>query len=348
MDATEDVRGRRIALLCVSLASTSGCSGFFKYGGFLAGELPERGRLLRDDLRSGQARHHPAGGHLLLHLPDACATRSTSTGAALEPSRSFLDFALYVTFFPAAGGRPDRARHATSCPSVDAPRAATRRHVRWGLFLMTLGCSRRWCWPTPCWRRIAEPVFDWSRGPWPPLDAWLGVLAFCGPDLLRLRRLLDSPSGRPSASGSLMPTTSAAPTRPSASATSGGAGTSRCRPGCATTSTSPSAATASGAVRTDVNLMVTMLLGGLWHGASWTFVVWGGLHGALPGRRARCSSARWGDTGWSPRLTGRLAGRRSLLGTRDLLLHQHHLGLLPGAGFRHGQAAAAVDVRGHR
>ena len=25
--------------------------------------------------------------------------------------------------------------------------------------------------------------------------------------------------------------------------------------------------------------MVTMLLGGLWHGASWTFVVWGGVHG---------------------------------------------------------------------
>jgi alginate O-acetyltransferase complex protein AlgI len=32
-------------------------------------------------------------------------------------------------------------------------------------------------------------------------------------------------------------------------------------------------------VRTYVNLMVTMLLGGLWHGASWTYVVWGGLHG---------------------------------------------------------------------
>jgi len=44
-----------------------------------------------------------------------------------------------------------------------------------------------------------------------------------------------------------------------------------------------------------VNLMITMLLGGLWHGAGWTFVVWGGLHGiylvvhhgwqALRGRR---------------------------------------------------------------
>lgn len=34
-----------------------------------------------------------------------------------------------------------------------------------------------------------------------------------------------------------------------------------------------------GRVRTYVNLMLTMLLGGLWHGANWTFVAWGGLHG---------------------------------------------------------------------
>ncbi len=35
-----------------------------------------------------------------------------------------------------------------------------------------------------------------------------------------------------------------------------------------------------GKIRTYVNLMLTMLLGGLWHGASWNFIVWGGLHGA--------------------------------------------------------------------
>ncbi|MCP5300256.1 MAG: MBOAT family protein [Chromatiaceae bacterium] len=34
-----------------------------------------------------------------------------------------------------------------------------------------------------------------------------------------------------------------------------------------------------GKVRRYANLMVTMLLGGLWHGAGWTFVIWGGLHG---------------------------------------------------------------------
>src|SRR6202140_1497339 len=35
-----------------------------------------------------------------------------------------------------------------------------------------------------------------------------------------------------------------------------------------------------GKLRTYINLMLTMLLGGLWHGANWTFVVWGGIHGA--------------------------------------------------------------------
>jgi alginate O-acetyltransferase complex protein AlgI len=34
-----------------------------------------------------------------------------------------------------------------------------------------------------------------------------------------------------------------------------------------------------GVVRRYINLMITMLLGGLWHGAGWTFVIWGGLHG---------------------------------------------------------------------
>jgi len=35
----------------------------------------------------------------------------------------------------------------------------------------------------------------------------------------------------------------------------------------------------AGSIRRYINLMITMLLGGLWHGASWTFVFWGGLHG---------------------------------------------------------------------
>jgi hypothetical protein len=36
-----------------------------------------------------------------------------------------------------------------------------------------------------------------------------------------------------------------------------------------------------GALRQSLNIAIVMLLGGLWHGANWTFVVWGGVHGVL-------------------------------------------------------------------
>ena len=71
--------------------------------------------------------------------------------------------------------------------------------------------------------------------------------------------------------------TSRRPISPPASSTSGADGTSACHRGCATISTFRSAAIATG--NTNRNLMVTMLLGGLWHGASWTLVAWGALHG---------------------------------------------------------------------
>jgi alginate O-acetyltransferase complex protein AlgI len=61
-----------------------------------------------------------------------------------------------------------------------------------------------------------------------------------------------------------------------------------------------------GETRTYINLMLVMLLGGLWHGASWNFVVWGGLHGvALAIHRA--FSERVKDrikNGVSPFITG--------------------------------------------
>jgi alginate O-acetyltransferase complex protein AlgI len=36
-----------------------------------------------------------------------------------------------------------------------------------------------------------------------------------------------------------------------------------------------------GTLRTYVNLMLTMVIGGLWHGASWNFVIWGAIHGGM-------------------------------------------------------------------
>ena len=59
-----------------------------------------------------------------------------------------------------------------------------------------------------------------------------------------------------------------------------------------------------GKPRRYVNLMVTMLLGGLWHGAAWTFVLWGALHGLflVINHVFRASCARLKPlTGWSGR-----------------------------------------------
>lgn len=56
-----------------------------------------------------------------------------------------------------------------------------------------------------------------------------------------------------------------------------------------------------GTVRRYINLMVTMLLGGLWHGAGWTFLVWGGLHGLY-----LCINHAWSN------LSGRLSPKTLL------------------------------------
>jgi D-alanyl-lipoteichoic acid acyltransferase DltB (MBOAT superfamily) len=67
-----------------------------------------------------------------------------------------------------------------------------------------------------------------------------------------------------------------------------------------------------GEAATYRNLMLTMLLGGLWHGAAWNFVVWGGIHGTglaieryLDGRRDLYGHAPRADTVWR-RVVGRV------------------------------------------
>jgi alginate O-acetyltransferase complex protein AlgI len=66
-----------------------------------------------------------------------------------------------------------------------------------------------------------------------------------------------------------------------------------------------------GGVRQAVNVVVTMLLGGLWHGASWTFVAWGGLHGialAVNGAWARRKVMLPGIVGWAATMLFVLVG----------------------------------------
>jgi len=85
--------------------------------------------------------------------------------------------------------------------------------------------------------------------------------------------------------------------------------------------------------KTYRNLMATMLLGGLWHGANWTFVLWGGIHGAGLALR------RWLRRG---RREDRLpaSGVAGPWGSRVVLFH---LVCLAWIFFRAESLAASVD-----
>jgi len=54
-----------------------------------------------------------------------------------------------------------------------------------------------------------------------------------------------------------------------------------------------------GKLQTYRNLMITMLLGGLWHGANWNFVIWGGYHGLLLSMERLLGQARHRDRTWT-------------------------------------------------
>jgi alginate O-acetyltransferase complex protein AlgI len=91
-----------------------------------------------------------------------------------------------------------------------------------------------------------------------------------------------------------------------------------------------------GGVRTYVNIFITMILGGLWHGAAWTFVVWGALHGTGQAvghfRRSRRIAA-----GMSPQANDPGAIARQRIVT-------FHIVCLGWVFFRADSIASALDV----
>ena len=88
-----------------------------------------------------------------------------------------------------------------------------------------------------------------------------------------------------------------------------------------------------GPLRQAVNVVATMLLGGLWHGANWTFVAWGGLHGA-----ALAVNHVWQGSGLPP------AARRRL--GADAAVRHGLLGAVPLGRFRHRRRRAGCRWSG--
>lgn len=274
---------RRLALI-ISLTANLGMLGFFKYGGFLEENFA---RLMG---AFGVAYQAPEW-NIVLPLGISFYTFQTLSYTLdvyqrrIAPSRSFLNFALFVTFFPHLVAGPIM-RPKDLLSQFSTPKRASQPMLLWGLALMTLGLFEKIVLADGFLAGPADKVFEAKEGLL-PLDAWTGVLAFAGQIFFDFSGYTTTAIGAALCLGFALPQNFNSPyaavgfsdfwrrwhislstwLRDYLYISLGG--------------------NRKGRLRTYGNLMITMLLGGLWHGASWTFVVWGGLHGLyLAGERA--------------------------------------------------------------
>lgn len=272
--AGASTRARKRTLLIVSLATNLGLLGFFKYAGFAL----ENFSLMLEALG---VQYQPPESDIILPVGISFYTFQTLSYTLdvyreeHEPWGSFLDFALFVTFFPQLVAGPI-VRAFDFLPQCESPRRATSAQVSWGLTLLLVGLFQKAVIADTLLAGVADQVYAGSPS---FRDAWLGTLAFAGQIVSDFAGYSTAAIGTALVFGFELPLNFRFPyaalgfsdfwrrwhislsqfLRDYLYISLGG--------------------NRRGPNRTYANLMITMLIGGLWHGASWNFVVWGGLHG---------------------------------------------------------------------
>lgn len=268
--------GPRRFWLGLSLLTNLGLLGFFKYGPFLM----ENFRAL---LALGGITYVPPELGIVLPVGISFYTFQTLSYSLdiyrgkLTPTRSFRDFALYVTFFPQLVAGPI-VRAIDFLPQMVKSPALQPGRIAWGLFLMTLGLFQKVVLADTFLAGAADQVFGYA-GPLATLDAWTGVLAFSGQIFFDFAGYSTCAIGAALCLGFSLNDNFRAPY----AAIGFSDFWRRWHISLSTFLRDylyiPLGGNRAGVVRALVNLVIVMLLGGLWHGAAWTFVVWGLVHG---------------------------------------------------------------------
>ena len=270
-------RARRRAWLLLSIAANLGLLAYFKYGGFVLENVAALAA-------SVGIQYAPPKWDIVLPVGISFYTFQTMSYTLdvylrrARPATSFLDFALFVTFFPQLVAGPI-VRPTDLMPQFAEPRTATARQVGWGLMLMTLGLFEKIVVADAFLAPAADRVYR-AKEMVAPLDAWLGTLAFSGQIFSDFAGYTTTAIGCALVLGFSLVDNFRYPY----AAIGFSDFWRRWHISLSTWLRDylyvPLGGNRKGPRRTYVNLMLTMLLGGLWHGAAWTFVAWGGLHGA--------------------------------------------------------------------
>ncbi len=259
-------------LVALSLSVDLGLLGYFKYTNFL-------GHIFASV--SGQAFHDmdiflPVGISFFT-FQSLSYTIDVYRGR-IQPLERLLDYAFYVSFFPQLVAGPI-VRAADFIPQIRRPLLVTRQMVGTGMWFIVCGLFKKAVISDYISVNFVERIFD-NPALYSGLENLMGVYGYALQIYCDFSGYSDMAIGIALLLGFHFNINFNSPYK-SASVTEfwrrwhislsswlrdylyislGG--------------------NRKGKVRQYVNLMLTMLLGGLWHGASWNFVVWGGLHGA--------------------------------------------------------------------
>lgn len=275
MERSDSAIVRRL-MLGVSLGTNLGLLAFFKYGNFALDNFVQI-------MTACGISYSPAAMDIILPVGISFYTFQTLS-YTLDVYRgrastwnSFRDFALYVTFFPQLVAGPI-VRAVDFLPQCSEPRKANSAQMGWGLSLLLLGLFQKVVVADGLLAPIADSVYSIAVTP-TFTSAWIGTLAFTGQIFFDFSGYSTCAIGVAMCLGFSLPDNFRFPYA--------AVGFSDFWQRWHVSLSSwlrdyvyiPLGGNRGGAVRTCGNLLFTMLIGGLWHGASWVFVVWGGLHG---------------------------------------------------------------------
>lgn len=274
--AIEDNQKRRKMWLLLSMFVNLGFLAFFKYGDFLL----ENFVLIMNTIG---IEFNALPMDIILPMGISFYTFQTMSYTIdvyknkIEPAKTFLDFALYVTFFPQLVAGPIVRAKDLITQFYEEKKATTNQFI-WGFFLLTIGLFQKVVLADTLLADTSDAIFAYD-GLLYGVDAWTGTLAFSGQIFFDFAGYSTCAIGIALMLGIILPDNFKYPYA--------SLGFSDLWKRWHISLSSwlkdylyiPLGGNRNGLTRMYAALMLTMLLGGLWHGAAWTFMVWGGLHG---------------------------------------------------------------------
>jgi len=273
-------------VLVVSIVTNLGLLAVFKYTGFVAENVNAMAAFmgLGDGLVPVLHLALPVG--ISFYTFKAMSYAIDVYRGDARPMRRFADYMCFEAFFPDLVAGPI-IRYASMEEQMRARQHTLEKFAR-GVAFFALGMGKKILLANPM-GHIADTAF--AAGPAHALDAWFGVIGYAFQIYFDFSGYSDMAIGLALMLGFVLMQNFDSPYK-SASITE------FWRRWHISLSTwlrdylyIPLGGNRKGPRRTMVNLMTVMLLGGLWHGASWNFVVWGGIHGSMLALERRLGAA---------------------------------------------------------